>query len=132
VTNHSYDTQSYETNREGYFLTRRAMVWFWNHYLRDDALGVDGQNPLASPLHGNLEGLPSTTIFTSGYDPLRDEGFQYAEALAEADVDVEHTNYENAIHDFANMVNLDGAPSLGEFSDEILDDATEALREEFE
>ena len=127
VTNHSYDTQSYETNREGYFLTRRAMVWFWNHYLRDDALGTDGHNPLASPLRGDLEGLPSATVFTSGYDPLRDEGFQYAEALDEANVDVTHTNYETAIHDFANMVDLNGAPSLEEFSEQILDDATALL-----
>lgn len=131
VTNHSYDTQSYETNREGYFLTRRAMVWFWNHYLRDDALTTDGRNPLASPLQGNLEGLPSTTIFTSGYDPLRDEGFQYAEALAEAGVDVDHSNYEDAIHDFANMTDLDGAPSLGGFSEQILDDAASALEDAF-
>ncbi|ERG88009.1 MAG: esterase/lipase [halophilic archaeon J07HX5] len=131
VTNHSYDTTSYETNREGYFLTRRAMVWFWNHYLRDDALGADGQNPLASPLHGALAGLPPATVFTSGYDPLRDEGFQYVEALTEAGVDVEHTNYEGAIHDFANMVDLDGAPSLGEFSEQVLDDAAAALQAAF-
>ncbi len=131
VTNHSYDTQSYNTNREGYFLTRRAMVWFWNHYLRDDAFTTDGHNPLASPLQGDLEGLPSTTIFTSGYDPLRDEGFQYAEALTTAGVDVDHTNYEDAIHDFANMVNLDGAPSLRDFSDRVLDDAAGALDEAF-
>ncbi|PSQ20558.1 alpha/beta hydrolase [Halobacteriales archaeon QS_9_67_17] len=129
VTDHSFDTQSYETNREGYFLTRRAMVWFWNHYLRDDALAADGHSPLASPLRGDLEGLPSTTLFTSGFDPLRDEGFRYAEKLADAGVEVEHTNYEDAIHDFANMVELDGAPSLGAFSDRVLDDGADALRD---
>jgi len=129
VTDHSFDTQSYETNREGYFLTRRAMVWFWNHYLRDDALAADGHSPLASPLRGDLEGLPSTTLFTSGFDPLRDEGFRYAEKLADAGVEVDHTNYEDAIHDFANMVELDGAPSLGAFSDRVLDDGADALRD---
>lgn len=84
VTDHAYDTESYETNRERYFLTRRAMVWFWNHYFRDDGLGADGRNPLASPLRGTLEGLPPATISTCGYDPLRDDGFQYADALTEA------------------------------------------------
>jgi acetyl esterase len=129
VTDHSYDRPSYETNREGYFLTRRAMVWFWNHYLRDDALAADGRSPLASPIRGELAGLPPATVFTCGYDPLRDEGIAYAEAMADAGVDVEHTNYEDAIHDFANMVDLDGAPSLGEFSEQVLDDAAAALRD---
>jgi len=131
VTDHAYDTESYETNREGYFLTRRAMVWFWNHYLRDDGLGADGRNALASPLRGTLEGLPPATIFTCGYDPLRDDGFQYADALAEAGVDVEHTNYADAIHGFANMVTLKGAPSLGEYSERILDDTADAIRAQF-
>ena len=44
VTDHSYDTKSYEENADGYFLTARGMVWFWNHYLRDD---IDGANPRA-------------------------------------------------------------------------------------
>lgn len=128
VANHSYDTESYQTNREGYFLTRRMMVWFWNYYLRGD---VDGANPRASPLRGTLEGLPPATVLTSGFDPLRDEGFQYAEALREAGVEVEHTNYDGAIHDFANMVELDGFPGLTETSGQVLDDAATALRDAF-
>lgn len=132
VTDHAYDTESYETNREGYFLTRRAMVWFWNHYLRDDGLGADGRNPLASPLRGTFDGLSPATIFTCGYDPLRDDGFRYTDALTEAGVAVDHTNYADAIHRFANMVELDGAPSLGAYSEQILDDAAGAIRAHFE
>ena len=131
VTDHGFDTDSYERNREGYSLTRRAMVWFWNHYLRDDALASDGRNPLASPLRGDLAGVAPATVFTCGYDPLRDEGFQYAEALSAAGVPVDHTNYDDAVHGFANMVDLDGLPSLGAFGERILDDAAEALREAF-
>jgi acetyl esterase len=41
VTDHSFDTPSYEENADGYFLTTRGMVWFWNHYLRAD---IDGAN----------------------------------------------------------------------------------------
>lgn len=47
LTNHSYDTDSYRENAEGYFLTKNTMVWFWNHYLRNEQ---DGQHPYASPL----------------------------------------------------------------------------------
>lgn len=39
VTNHSYDTKSYNENAERYFLTKNTMVWFWNHYLRDEQDG---------------------------------------------------------------------------------------------
>ena len=128
VTNHSYDTPSYEQNHDGYFLTRRAMVWFWSHYLRDD---IDGANVRASPLRGRLDGLPPATVFTAGFDPLRDEGFQYVEALEDAGVEVSHTNYEAMIHDFANMHDLDGFPGLSEASSEVLEEASAALREAF-
>lgn len=47
VTNHSYDTDSYRENAEGYFLTKDTIIWFWNHYLRDEK---DSKNPYASPL----------------------------------------------------------------------------------
>jgi acetyl esterase/lipase len=55
VTNYGYDTASYRENAEGYLLTKDAMVWFWNYYLRS---ATDGNNPLASPLQANdLHGL---------------------------------------------------------------------------
>lgn len=96
VTNHAYDTVSYEENAEGYLLTKGAMEWFWNHYLDSD---IDGKNPYASPLQANdLEGLPPATVTTCGFDPLRDEGAAYAERLDDAGVTVNHVNYDDAIH----------------------------------
>lgn len=106
VTDHAFDTPSYEENADGYFLTTRGMVWFWNHYLQDD---IDGDNIRASPLRVRnelLAELPPTTLFTCGYDPLRDEQFAYAKALDDAGVSVEHINYDGMIHDFANMRRL--------------------------
>ena len=44
---------------------------------------------------------------------------------------VDHANYEDAIYDFADMVELDGAPSRGESSKRVVDDAAEALRQAF-
>lgn len=132
VTDHSFDTRSYEENADGYFLTTRGMVWFWNHYLRDD---VDGANLRASPLRAPervLSELPPATVFTNGYDPLRDEGFAYANALADAGVSVEHVNYENMIHDFANMRRLaDPFPDV-EPADDVHRRAGEALQEAFQ
>jgi acetyl esterase len=47
VTDHNFGTGSYQQNADGYLLTRDAMKWFWNHYLREEA---DASSPLASPL----------------------------------------------------------------------------------
>jgi acetyl esterase len=56
VTDATFDTPSYRDNADGYFLTKNAMVWFWNHYLRADE---DRDNPYASPLRArSLAGLP--------------------------------------------------------------------------
>ncbi|QLG28415.1 alpha/beta hydrolase [Halorarum halophilum] len=132
VTDHSFDTTSYEENADGYFLTTRGMVWFWNHYLRDD---IDGANLRASPLRAREEALaelPPATLFTCGYDPLRDEQFAYAEALADAGVPVEHTHYEGMIHDFANMSELAEPFPNVEAANDVQEQAGEAVREAFE
>ena len=58
-------------------------------------------NPYLSPLVAErLDGLPLTYIFTSEYDPLRDEGFLYANRLRNSGVKVEHANSDTGIHGF--------------------------------
>jgi acetyl esterase len=100
VTDHSYETPSYTENADGYFLTRSAMVWFWNHYLGDDA----GTDRLASPLRcPDLTGLPPALVVTAEYDPLRDEGEAYAKRLREAGVPTTLTRYDGMIHGFFTM-----------------------------
>ncbi|WP_137289174.1 alpha/beta hydrolase [Natronorubrum halophilum] len=132
ATDHSFDTPSYEENADGYSLTARSMVWFWNQYLRDS---IDGANPYASPLRAPervLADLPPAALFTCGYDPLRDEQFAYAEALAEAGVRVEHHHYDDMIHDFVNMRRLaDPFPGI-EAADDARQRAGAALRTAFE
>ena len=101
VTDHSFDTQSYQDNGEGYLLTKASMVWFWDHYLNSEA---DGKNPLASPLRAeDLSGLPPAVVITAEFDPLRDEGEAYAKRLSDAGVSVEHRRYAGQIHGFFQM-----------------------------
>ena len=107
VTDHAFDTDSYTENAEGYLLSRASMRWYWQRYLADE---MDGANPYASPLRApDLSGLPSATVITAGYDPLRDEGAAYADRLREAGVEVTHANYPGMVHVFASFPDLDRA-----------------------
>ncbi len=91
-------TPSMIENAEGYGLTREGMIWFWNHYVRSPG---DGVHPHASPLRAaTLAGLPPALVATAQYDPLRDEGETYAEALRKAGVAVEVKRWDGMNHGF--------------------------------
>jgi acetyl esterase len=54
-----------------------------------------------SPLHEvDLEGLPPALVLTAGFDPLRDEGAEYASRLAKAGIATTRLHYEGMIHSF--------------------------------
>lgn len=119
VTNHSFDTPSYQENADGYLLTKDMMVWFWDHYLDSDS---DGQNPLASPLLADdLSGLPPAIVLTGEFDPLRDEGEAYAAKLSEAGVPVTQRRYDGQIHAFWQMplVFLSAHQAIDQVADEL-------------
>jgi acetyl esterase len=124
VTDSACDTPSYRENAEGYLLTRDAMAWFWNHYVRDDR---DRINPHAAPLRaGNVAGTPPALVITAEFDPLRDEGEAYARRLEAAGVPVTLTRYDGMIHGFFGMTMvMDKARAA-------MHEATMALRRRFE
>lgn len=97
---HEFD--SYAENGEGYFLEAETMAWFDEKYVRDP---VHRRNEYSSPLLvDDYAGLPPASVVTAGFDPLRDEGVAYAEALAADGVPVEHHHYEEMIHGFVGML----------------------------
>ena len=95
-TDMEHDYASYRDNAEGFGLTCNTMRWFGRQYFPDPAQRL---HPQASPLRaGSLVGLPPTAILTAEYDPMRDEGKAYADALHAAGVDVSHRCYAGFIH----------------------------------
>jgi acetyl esterase len=96
-------TVSYEEMAEGYGLTRKGMIWFWDHYLNDRSEVGDFR---AAPLMAeSLAGLPRAFVVTAEYDVLRDEGQAYARRLAENGVDVTHEFAQGMNHGFAASPN---------------------------
>jgi acetyl esterase len=100
VTDAAMDTGSYQQFAEGYFLTAKAMAWFWDAYLPQ----VERRSePFASPLRASeeqLAGLPPALVIVDEADVLRDEGEAYAARLRAAGVAVTTVRYDGITHDF--------------------------------
>jgi acetyl esterase/lipase len=103
VTDCDFSRASYVANGEAYGLTTALMRWFWDHYADED----DRRRPTASPLRAtDLSGLPPAVVVTSEFDPLRDEGTAYAEAMAAAGVDVRELACRGQIHSSVPLVGV--------------------------
>jgi acetyl esterase len=115
VVDSNLDRRSYrEYDGDEFFLNRRDMIWFWDHYAPDPAARV---NPYASPLRASsLSGLPPAYLVSAEHDPLRDEAFAYADRLRAARIPVEHRHFGSQIHAFFTFTG-------------VLDDADKAVSE---
>src|SRR5258708_1566513 len=88
-------------NAEGFFLSRGVMEWFCGHYLADPTHGVDWR---VSPLRAkSLAGLAPAVVCTAWFDPLRDEGKAYADALATAGVTTRYHHGAGLIHGYFGL-----------------------------
>ncbi len=107
ITNLCGDTRSRTLFAEGYWLTKQNMDWFTDHYLAGS--GLEAGDPRLSPLLADdLSGLPPALVLTAGFDPLRDEGNAYAEAMRAAGVTVDLREFGSLIHSFAPFFPLGG------------------------
>ena len=92
---------SHTANGQGYMLTADTIAYFRGKYVADERQWTDWR---ASPLlHKDLSNLPPALVITAGYDPLRDEGRQYADALSKAGVPTQYVCFERQIHGFITM-----------------------------
>jgi acetyl esterase len=89
---------SYYALGHGYLLTQASIQWYLGHY-RADPL-----NPRASVLlEPDLGRLAPAIVVTAGFDPLRDDGEQYAKQLVEAGVEVDDLRFPSLVHGFGSM-----------------------------
>ena len=83
---------------DGFMLTKRSLDFYLDQYLNDESEKTD---PRGSPLFAkDFSGLPPAMVLTAGFDPLRDEGRAYADALRSAGVQVEYRCLEGSVHGF--------------------------------
>ncbi len=101
VVDSRFDRPSYSENATGYFLEATSMEYFFDAYCRGGTSPtIAGVAPLRNP---DLSNLAPALVITAEFDPLRDEGNEYAAALAAAGVAVETTQYAGMIHGFFSM-----------------------------
>ena len=118
VTDCDLDTGSYRENADGFVLTKALMEWFWGHYADES----ERSDPRCSPLRAaDLSGLPPAFIVAAEFDPLRDEGIAYAEALEKAGVPVELLRARGHTHTSLTMVGviLSGAPLRAQMAEAL-------------
>lgn len=101
LTDMNFDTPSYHENASGYNLTREHCLWFVSKYLTNDSQRKD---PRAALLQAtNFKDLPSALVITAEFDPLRDEGREYAKKLQESGVKCEDLYYKGMVHGFPTL-----------------------------
>ncbi len=92
---------SHQRNGQGYVLTADTIAYFRGHYIADPAQWADWRaSPLLAADHTHL---PPALVLTAGYDPLVDEGRQYADKLSAAGTPCQTVCFERQIHGFLPM-----------------------------
>lgn len=98
----STERASFEKYGSGFELSASLARWFHDNYCPSQA---DRLNPRASPLLADdLAGLPPAYVAIAGFDPLRDEGEEYARRLTAAGVELTVRLHEQLAHAFFNLL----------------------------
>ncbi len=103
---------SYRYNVDPPGLTRASMQQYWEWYLPDQP----STDPYATPmLAQDLSNLPPAFVVTAEYDPLYNDGFDYAEKLRADAVPVTYRCAPRFIHGFLRVAQ-DGPKAKAEFA----------------
>jgi len=101
TTDASKSMPSIESLKDGYLLTKEMIHWFSKNYCGlEDNLRQSYLSPLFAT---DLINLPPALVITAEFDPLKDEGEEYARKLKESGNHVVFKEYEGMIHVFFQM-----------------------------
>ena len=101
VTQIGEETSSLREFAVGYFLEKETLDWFYASYLPQ---GADRNDPKISPLRAkDLSGQPPAFVMLGGFDPLHDEGMQYADKLRACGVKVTVADHSDMVHCFVYL-----------------------------
>lgn len=101
VADTSMSQASYAENQDTVPLKTAMMPWFMKYYLENEA---DKNHKYFNLVNvQDLSGLPPAIVITAEFDPLRDEGEQYAQNLANAGVSVKFQRFEGVVHEFFGL-----------------------------
>jgi acetyl esterase len=107
---------------DGPVLTKESMAWF------EKSLAAHTHPNGARMAYGDhwtLAGLPPALVVTAGFDPLKDEGMDYARALEAAGVKARHIDFPTLVHDFYLLADV--SPAVVEAIDQTADVLEAAL-----
>ena len=108
VTDFTGRRPSKELFAEGFLLTNAEMDWFESNYFGSDRSRMS--DPRASPLlAADLSGLAPALVVTAAFDPLRDEGEEYARALRAAGTPATLRRFPGFIHAFISAIGVSQA-----------------------
>jgi len=94
---------SYESRAEADpFFTRPQVAELVRSYLGN----ADAHDPLASPLHGSLSGLPPIRIHVGDDEVLLDDALRYVERAVAADVDARLDVWTGMPHGFVASIGM--------------------------
>ncbi len=103
----SAKTRSRTLFSDGFFLSKLQEERNVDLYL--GGTGIAADDARVSPLRAaDLSGLAPALVLTAGFDPLRDEGNDYAVALRSAGVTVDHRQFDALTHGFAGIAHFGG------------------------
>jgi acetyl esterase len=101
ILDYSRSTASKREFSRGYLIDQATLDHDLRHYL---PAGIEPSDPRVSPLLAeSVAGLPKTSIHTAEFDPVRDEGRNYFERLAQAGNEVSYTCHPGMIHLFYGL-----------------------------
>ena len=110
--NDDLSAPSFAYNADPPGLTKASMNSYWDWYLTD----LPSKDPYATPMVADdLTRLPPTYVVTAEYDPLYNDGFDYAARLREAGVPVTYRCAARFIHGFMRLA-MDGPKAKAEFA----------------